>query len=347
MRKLGGSTDKRAAWNGIARALAAAALFGATTPISKRLLAALAPQVLAGVLYLGSGTGLLVYWLIRRHSAGGHREAAPSRKDLGWLALAIGAGGLIAPVLLMVGLTRTPASTASLLLNFEGVFTALIAWIVLREHVDRRIALGMLAIVAGGVVLSWGGHVAVAGLTGPLLVIGACLAWAIDNNLTQKVSATDPVVIAGLKGLIAGSINLGLGLSLGGALAFSGRLVGAVMVGFLGYGVSLVLYVRAMRDLGTARTGAYFSLAPFVGAAIGLLFLGEPVSASLLVAATLMAFGLWFHLTERHAHQHGHDPLEHTHLHEHDAHHQHAHEAGHPPGEPHTHPHRHASIVHT
>ena len=153
------------------------------------------------------------------------------------------------------------------------------------------------------------GRVAMAGMTGPLLVIGACLAWAIDNNLTQKVSATDPVVIAGLKGLIAGSINLGLGLALGGALAFSGRLVGAVLVGFLGYGVSLVLYVLAMRDLGTARTGAYFSLAPFVGAAIGLLFLGEPVSASLLVAATLMAFGLWLHLTERHAHQHGHEPL--------------------------------------
>jgi drug/metabolite transporter (DMT)-like permease len=328
-------------------ALLAAVLFGASAPLAKALLEGVSAQVLAGLLYLGSGTGLGVYWLARRRRNAPFREAPLTWRDVPWLAGAIATGGVIAPVLLMLGLGRTPASAASLLLNLEGVFTAALAWVVFRENVDRRIVLGMAAIVAGGALLSWGGGgVSLTGLAGPLLVAAACLGWAVDNNLTQKVSAADPVEIAGLKGLVAGAVNLTAGLALGGAVPALSRLAAALAVGFLGYGVSLVLYVLAMRALGTARTGAYFSLAPFVGAVVGLVIFGERVTPVLVGAGCLMALGLWLHLSERHMHEHTHQPLSHTHRHTHDEHHRHAHGPGDPPGEPHTHAHEHGPLVH-
>ena len=331
---------------GIAQALLAAALFGISTPIAKGLLEGASPQVLAGLLYLGSGAGLGAFWIIQR--ARGRRSEAPLvRRDLRWLAGAVLFGGVLAPLALMTGLARTPASASALLLNLEGVFTAVIAWVVFAENVDRRIALGMLAIVAGGGLLSWQGRLEWGGAAGPLLVVCACLGWAIDNNLTQKVSASDPVQIAAIKGLVAGAVNLAIGLSLRGALPSVPRLAGAMTLGFVSYGVSLVLYVLAMRSLGTARTGAYFSLAPFVGAAGGLLLWHDRVTPLFFAAATLMAFGLWMHLTERHEHFHTHEPLTHTHRHVHDEHHQHVHAPGDPPGEPHTHEHTHEALAHS
>jgi len=311
---------------------------------------AVSPQLLAGLLYLGSGTGLLLLWLARRRltssARGGAGEAPLGRKDLPWLAGAILAGGVLGPLLLMLGLGRTPASAASLMLNLEGVLTAFLAWVVFREHVHRRIALGMAAIVAGGVLLSWEGHLAWGGLTGLLAVAGACLAWAVDNNLTQRISGSDPVQIAMLKGLAAGATNTAIALGLGARWPSGITLAASAAVGFLGYGVSLVLYVRALRELGTARTGAYFSLAPFIGAALGLVLWREPATLGLLAAGALMGLGLWLHLTERHAHGHTHEALEHAHAHVHNVHHQHAHGPDDPPGEPHTHPHRHEPLTH-
>ena len=304
---------------GVAQALAAAVLFGASTPAAKALLGGMSPQVLAGLLYLGSGLGLGGFWLVRR-ARGRAPEAPLVRRDLGWLTGAILFGGVLAPLALMLGLVRTPASASSLLLNLEGVFTALIAWVVFAENVDRRIALGMAAIVAGGAALSWQGRLALGGATGPLLIMAACLGWGIDNNFTQKVSASDPVQIAAIKGAIAGVVNLGIGLALGGILPASSRLSTALALGLVSYGVSLVLYVLAMRSLGTARTGAYFSLAPFVGAAGGVLFWHDHVTPLFIGAAALMAFGLWLHLTERHSHAHTHEPLSHSHRHVHDEH---------------------------
>jgi drug/metabolite transporter (DMT)-like permease len=253
-------------------------------------------------------------------------------------------------VLLLVGLTRTPASAASLLLNLEGVFTALLAWFVFRENFDRRIALGMLAIVTGGVVLSWSGRLEWGGLGGPLAVAGACVCWAVDNNVTQKGSAGDPVQVAMLKGLVAGTVNLLIALVLGATVPASARVAGALVLGLLGYGVSLVLFILALRSLGTARTGAYFSVAPFVGAAVAVAVFHEPVTVPLLLAGALMALGVWLHLTERHEHEHAHEPLEHGHAHVHDEHHQHGHDAGDPPVTdpvPHAHRHRHEPLVHT
>jgi drug/metabolite transporter (DMT)-like permease len=335
--------------SGIVLALAAAALFGVSAPLAKLLLRGSTPQLLAGLLYLGSGLGLALVWS-RRRVANTTREARLTRRDLRWLAGAIAFGGGLGPVLLMTGLARTPASSASLLLNLEGVFTAIIAWFVFHENFDRRIALGMAAIVAGGIALSWAGAVEWGGLAGPLAVAGACLSWAIDNNLTQKVSARDPVQIAMLKGLTAGSVNTVIAVALGSAWPPGARIAAALLLGFLSYGVSLVLFVLALRHLGTARTGAYFSLAPFVGAAVSLSVFREQPTVFFGVGAALMAVGVWLHLSERHEHEHTHEAMEHDHAHVHDAHHQHEHKAEDPPvtdPKPHSHRHRHVPLVHT
>jgi drug/metabolite transporter (DMT)-like permease len=329
---------------GVGVAILAAALFGASTPFAKVLLGEIPPVLLAGLLYLGSGVGLTVVYLLRRSQV--RSEAPLSRSDLPWLAGAVVFGGVLAPLLLMLGLRLTPASTASLLLNLEGVFTALLAWFVFRENFDRRIALGMACLVAGALVLSRSGQPTLSSLVGPAAIVGACVAWGLDNNLTRKVSLADPLQIVELKGLIAGPCNIVLGLWMGGALPDAGAIVLAGVVGMLGYGASLALFVVALRHLGTARTGAYFSTAPFFGAATAVLALGEPLTAQPLVAAGLMAIGVWLHITEHHEHFHVHDPIAHDHAHTHDEHHQHEHGLLDPLGEPHTHPHRHAPLAH-
>jgi drug/metabolite transporter (DMT)-like permease len=330
---------------GALRALGAAVLFGASTPAAKGLLGNIHPQVLAGLLYLGSGAGLTVLWLLGRNT-GSDTEAALAKGDIPWLSGAILFGGVLAPLVVLMGLSQTPASASSLLLNLEGVFTALIAWIVFSENVDRRIALGMFAIVTGGAVLSWSGRLAWGGVSGPLLIVLGCLFWGVDNNLSQKVSAKDPVQIAAIKGAVAGFANLGIGLTAGGAIPKLTYLGVALVVGFLSYGLSLVLYILAMREVGTARTGAYFSLAPFVGAAISLAVWHERVATPFIIAGALMAAGLWLHLTERHYHTHVHEPITHTHQHVHDAHHQHEHVTGEGTEEPHSHEHTHEGMVH-
>lgn len=326
--------------SGVIAALAAALLFGAGTPLAKLLLHTVSPWLLAGLLYLGSGLGLALY---RRLS---HAPSVSlTQSDRGWFAAAVLAGGVVAPILLMVGLTRMPATNASLLLNAEGVLTTLLAWFAFRENFDRRIALGMLALLAGALVLSWPGQAHFAGLWPTLAVLGACLAWGIDNNLTRKVALTDATWIASMKGLVAGPVNLLLAFALGAHLPSWPGIVGAMAVGLFAYGVSLVLFIVGLRHLGTARTGAYFSIAPFFGAALALL-IGEPVTAPLLIAAALMLIGLVLHLTERHRHPHRHHAQEHEHEHVHDEHHQHGHDVPVPPGTRHRHWHRHAPLLH-
>ncbi|MDF2466670.1 MAG: EamA family transporter [Ramlibacter sp.] len=330
---------------GVPAALAAALLFGAGTPLAKLLLAQASPWLLAALLYLGSGVGL---WLLRRL-----RGAAKVRLPVGegkWLAGAVLAGGVLGPVLLMLGLARMNASSASLLLNAEGVFTALLAWFVFKENFDRRIALGMLAIVAGGLVLAWPGQLDWPGWQPALFVTAACLAWAIDNNLTRKVSLADASWIAMVKGLTAGATNLALALLLGATWPAPTVVLAAAAVGFASYGASLALFVVGLRELGTARTGAYFSVAPFFGAVLAIVLLGEAVTVPLLVAGALMALGVAFHLSERHEHRHAHAPMEHAHEHVHgagDPHHDHVHEPPVAPGTRHSHAHQHEPMVHS
>lgn len=320
---------------GVLAALTAAVLFGAGTPLAKQLLNTVSPWLLAGLLYLGSGVGLALYRLITRPAA-----VKLPRNELWWFIGAITAGGIIAPVLLMIGLTGMPASGASLLLNAEGVFTALLAWFAFKENFDRRIALGMIVIVAGAAILSWPGEARFAGLWPTLAILGACFAWGIDNNLTRKVSLTDATWIASVKGLVAGVVNLALAFTLGATLPPLPNLAGALLVGFFAYGVSLALFVIGLRHLGTARTGAYFSIAPFLGAALAVA-MGDAVTIPLIVAGLLMAIGIWLHLTEQHEHRHHHDDLLHEHQHLHDEHHQHSHDFPVNADIPHKHPHQH------
>ncbi len=319
-------------------ALASAALFGVSTPVAKVLLGSIHPGILAGLLYCGAGVGIELFRRARRNvlRSTNAQEAALTRSDLPWLASAIAAGGVVGPILLLVGLSRTDASTASLLLTLEGAASALIAWFVFHESFDRRIAFGMLCLVVGAAALSWSGSPTLESVIGPLAVIGACVAWGLDNNLTRKVSLADPLQIVALKEIIAGPINLLLGLAAGAALPGLVPGLVAALVGFLCYGVSLALYVLALRHLGTARTAAYFSTAPFLGTLVAVATLNEPITYQLIVAGAFMAIGVWLHVTERHEHEHVHGPQVHSHSHVHDESHQHGHEPDDPAGEPHT-----------
>jgi drug/metabolite transporter (DMT)-like permease len=331
---------------GVQAALAAALLFGAGTPIAKMLLADVSPWMLAGLLYLGSGIGLGVYRLIRRSP-----RVRLERRDRVPLAGAVFFGGLLGPVLLMFGLQGMPASGASLLLNAEGVATALLAWFVFKENFDRRIALGMAAIVAGAVVLSWPGQADFAGILPSLAILGACLAWGIDNNLTRKIALHDATWLAAVKGLVAGPVNLVIAFALGASLPPLLNVGAAMVTGLLAYGISLVLFIVALRHIGTARAGAYFSIAPFFGAVLAIA-MGDPLTIPLVIAGVLMAIGVWLHLTEQHSHAHTHEPFAHDHWHTHaDGHHDHAHsDQAHDEavadGKGHRHPHAHVEMTH-
>jgi drug/metabolite transporter (DMT)-like permease len=325
-------------------AVFAAILFGASTPLAKLLVGNVSPVLLSGLLYLGSGIGLGLYRVLRDT---GWKPSGIQVAEWPWLLGAIFFGGIVGPVALMYGLTTASGSAASLMLNLESVLTAVLAWAVFKENADKRIILGMAAIVAGGAVLSWQpegtGSSSLAGLAAIAI---ACLCWAIDNNLTRKVSASDAVFIASTKGFLAGLVNCAVAFWMGANLPSAQISLTAMAVGLLGYGISLVFFVLALRELGTARTGAYFSTAPFIGAAASLLLFGEAASPAFWIASALMGLGVWLHLTETHEHEHIHELLEHAHVHTHDEHHQHQHEAGVNQTGPHAHWHRHTPMHH-
>jgi len=338
-------------WPGAALAVSSAVLFGASTPLAKLLLGdGVHPQLLAGLFYLGSGLGLAVVLAVRRLAGGGNQESPLRRADLPRLGVAVLLGGTVAPALLLLGLARTSAAAAALLLNLEGVATMVIAWLAFRENVDRRLLLGAAAITAGAVLLSGGGSqgggFGYAGV-GPLLIAGACLSWGIDNNVTRGLSGADPLQITMVKGLVAGSVNVALALGSGAKLPGPAVLSLSALVGFFGYGVSLTLFVRALRHLGAARTSAYFSTAPFIGAVLALAAFSGTLTLGVMIAGALMAVGVYLHLSESHSHEHAHGVIEHEHSHTHDEHHQHFHDAGVLQDEPHAHRHRHAPLVHS
>jgi drug/metabolite transporter (DMT)-like permease len=326
-------------------ALGAAVFFGASTPFAKQLIWQISPVMLAGLLYAGSGAGLILMRFIKDR---GWRHSGLIESDWIWLTGAIGIGGILGPVLLMYGLQQTGAAAASLLLNFEAVLTALLAWIVFKESTSSRIVLGMILIVTGGILLAWPhSETSAQGSSGAVAIAGACLCWAIDNNLTRKVSAGDPFFIAGIKGLISGVVSTSLALCFGMTFPHWLTVSYALLLGFIGYGASLVLFVLALRGLGTARTGAYFSTAPFIGAAIAILFFHETTSSLFWIASILMGVGVWVHLTEHHEHEHIHESFNHDHSHKHDEHHQHTHDFTWNGKEPHTHHHQHSALKHS
>jgi len=325
-------------------AITAAVLFGASTPVAKLLVGDVTPVLLGGLFYLGSGAGLGLFRIVRDKK---WKPSGLQVEEWSWLLGAICFGGVLGPVALMYGLMTASGAAASLMLNLESVLTAVLAWVIFQENADKRIVLGMVAIVAGGIVLSWqSGNTEGTHLLGLGAIALACLCWAIDNNLTRKISASDAVFIASAKGLLAGIVNCTIAMALGANWPAPQITLLAMMVGLLGYGISLVFFVLALRGLGTARTGAYFSTAPFIGSTVSLLLLKESATPTFWIASALMGIGVWLHMTENHAHEHTHEPLEHAHAHTHDEHHQHQHDAGVNLMEPHVHWHRHAVIHH-
>ncbi len=326
---------------GVQAALAAAALFGTGTPIAKMLLGDVSPWLLAGLLYCGSGLGLGLIRIVRRSPA-----VRMPRSELPPLVGAIVAGGMVGPVLLMLGLSHMPASEASLLLNAESVFTAVLAWWVFKENVDRRIAIGMLAIVAGAVLISVPSGAILGSPLPAVAILGACLAWGLDNNLTRKVALKDATWLACVKGLVAGPANLLLAFAFGTHLSSARSVAAAIAVGFVAYGLSLVLFIVGMRHVGTARAGAYYSIAPFFGALLAVA-LGDAVTWPLVAGGTLMAIGVWLHLSERHEHTHRHSLVTHEHWHTDDQHHHHRHSEPVPAGTWHQHEHSHEPVAHT
>jgi drug/metabolite transporter (DMT)-like permease len=333
--------------NGVFYGIASAVLFGVSTPLAKALVGSIPPLWLAALLYLGAGLGLLMVLGARWVFATDAPVALPAARDWTWIGAAIGLGGVVGPVALMYGLTLTTAASASLLLNLEAVLTALLAWFLFKENFDRRIALGMVVIVAGATLLTVTPSGGQGSVLGSLLVAAACLCWAFDNNLTRKVSASDAVVLAALKGLVAGSVTASSALTLGIPIPPFPSIASAAAVGFSGYGVSLVLFILALRHLGTARAGAYFAVAPFFGALVAVLAGQDAMTWPLVAAATLMGLGVWLHISEHHAHEHRHEPLLHTHAHAHDEHHRHAHHDEWNGAEPHVHQHAHAPLKHS
>lgn len=325
---------------GTATGLAAALLFGFSTPVAKLLLPGSGPFMMAGLLYLGSGLGLFAFQLFQPR----RREAPLRRADVVPLVGVVLAGGLIAPVLLMVGLGRLPGSSASLLLNLEAPFTMALAVIAFGESLERAEVVGAAAVVLGAAALTVRGRLGDVGAVGALCVAGACFAWAIDNNLSQRLSLPDPVAVTQRKSLAAGIANVAISYALGERVVSGRQLVGALATGAVGYGVSIVLHLLAMRRLGAARQAALFATAPFAGALASVPLLGERLSPRDILAAIVMGVGVLVMVRTHHSHAHVHERLEHEHAHEHDEHHQHLHEVE--ERGPHSHRHEHAALVH-
>jgi drug/metabolite transporter (DMT)-like permease len=327
-------------------ALVAAVFFGCIAPGVKYLTNSLPPQSMAGVLYFSAGIGLLAILIVKNEFLKSFKEF--QKKDRLWLSSAIFFGGILGPAFLTYGLMKMSGATTSLLLNLESVLTSLIAWFIFKEHFEKKIVWGMLFIVTGCLILSVGStdQSTQDSLIGFLFISLACLSWGIDNNVTRNISHLNPLFTASMKGLVAGFANLSLGYFIGEKLHLNFQLFQAALLGFLGIGVSLVAFILSLGKIGTARTGALFSTAPFIGSILSILILKEEIYVPFVLALALMACGVWFHLSENHEHEHTHDVLEHSHEHVHDEHHQHTHSTNDTIEKSHSHLHKHEKLVH-
>jgi drug/metabolite transporter (DMT)-like permease len=324
--------------------MAAAAAFGASTPLAKQLLHEVAPQTLAGLLYFGAFLTLSLALPTRRRRG----EARLRRTDAPRLAGLVVAGGVVAPVLMLVGLDRVSGVTGSLLMNLEGPFTLVIALLVFGEHLDRRGLVGSIVIFVAAALLTTGGSVSGDQAIGVALIGSAALLWALDNNLTQSLTSRDPFGIVAVKTGVASAVNLGIAFTRGAPIPHVELIVAALALGAVSYGASVLLDAYALRMVGAAREAAVFATAPFIGVALSLVVLGEHLDVVELLACSLMGVGLVGLFRERHDHEHTHHAVEHDHVHRHDdGHHDHDHPAGIDPTQPHSHPHRHEALVHS
>lgn len=320
--------------------ISAAAMFGASAPLAKALLGEVRPQLLAGLLYGGAAVALSAVLVLRRSPV----EARLRRSDVQRLAGVTLTGGVLAPVLLLVGLERVSGVAGSLLLNLEAVLTMVVAIAIFGEHLDRRAAAGAGVVVLAAAVLGFSGGESRVDVLGIVCVAGACLLWAVDNNLTQQLSGRDPFAIVRAKAAVAASVNLVLAVGLGAPRPGFGALLGAVVLGGAAYGLSVVLDAYALRWVGAAREAAFFGTAPVFGVATAVIVLGETITTAEGVAVAVMGVGIYLLITERHVHRHVHAPLEHDHRHRHDdGHHDHVHGV---PVLEHAHAHAHTATAH-
>jgi drug/metabolite transporter (DMT)-like permease len=323
--------------------LLAAASFGVSAPLAKLLLGSVSPTLLAGLLYTGAALAL---WSLRVVRPATH-EVKLRRSDLPRMAAVVAFGGIAAPVLMLHGLSRVSAFSGSLLLNLEAPFTMLLAVLLFGEHLGRRAALSAVAILIGAALLELEPGALRADTTGMLALAAACGCWALDNNLTQRLSLRDPFAVVRVKATASGLVNTLLGLIwLDVPLPTAGVLGAALALGSVSYGASVVLDAYALRHLGAAREAAYFATAPFLGALLSFALFERAPSTLDGLALASMLLGVVLLLGERHAHRHVHAPMQHEHLHTHDEHHQHAHAPGDPAGEPHAHWHHHTRLEH-
>ncbi|MBC7690252.1 MAG: EamA family transporter [Methylotenera sp.] len=324
--------------------LFSAALFGVSPALAKLVIGDMSPVLLAGLLYLGSGLGLqlLLFWQ-RQKTWSALRGLALHQKLK--LAGAVVCGGILAPLCLTFGIQTGTAFEVSLLLNLETVATTLIAWLIFHEYIGPRVWTGKVLLLVGAGIITLQPHLGFVFSRSALLILGACLFWGIDNNLTRDVEDLPPTVLASIKGWGAGTFNTALAFALGSKLVSPAQVAGSLSIGALSYGVSLVLFVKALREIGSARASTYFAAGPFFGMVAALFFLGEHPSSFQWLSAVFMAAGLWALYGERHSHVHQHEPLRHSHAHTHDEHHQHTHDGSEGP-EPHTHEHHHDPLTH-
>lgn len=329
-------------------AIISAVLFGLSTPLSKLLLSFTCPWLLAGTLYSGSGLGIFILSQILKWARPQIKDTPIKRENWKWLAVATITGGGLAPVFLLLGLSHSSASSASLLLNLEAVFSVLLAWTIFKEQANKRIIIGMTLIVSGGIIQSWTPEsISYNSLSGPFFIIIACLCWGIDNNVTRKISSGDPLQITMIKSIVAGGMNLLVAAATGAKFPQFYIIALGSLTGFIFYGLSLVCFILSLRKIGTSRTSAYFSVSPFIGSLAAIAFLHETAKIEFIFSFILMSAGVYLFLTESHDHEHTHESLKHDHLHDHDEHHKHEHCPDDPIDEPHSHTHIHEPLVHS
>ncbi len=324
-------------------AVLAAVCYGVSAPLAKLLLRQLSPTFMASLLYLGAGVGMALVNLAGKAGGRGAGEARMTRKEAPYAVLMV-LLDIAAPILLLFGLTLTTPANASLLNNFEIVATSLIAMAVFREPVGRRMWAAIALITLASALLSFEGAGSFSFSAGSLLVLLACLCWGLENNCTRMLSLKDPLQIVTVKGLGSGLGALAIALALGEVRLHVPSILLALLLGFFAYGLSITLYIRAQRDLGAARTSAYYAVAPFIGVGLSFIVTSQPVTPLFLAALATMLLGAYFAAVERHTHPHTHEALTHEHRHSHtDGHHTHHHDV---PVREHSHPHTHEPMAH-
>lgn len=325
-------------------AVAAALLFGSSVPFSKMLLRDISPLLMASLLYFGAGAGMALIGFRSVIRSNGEKEASLGKKQLPYI-LGMIMLDIAAPILMMFGLTLTTAETASLLVNFEVAATAFIAMIFFRESIGGRLAVSILLITLASIFLSFSDISTLSFSGGAAMVLLACVCWGLENNCTRMLSLQNPVQIVVIKGLCVGLTTLILAFASGQCSAPPHLIPVALMVGLLGYGLSIFFYVLAQRELGAARTGAYYAAAPFIGAILSFVILKDPLTVSFAAAFAVMLAGVWLAISEKHRHAHLHEALEHEHRHRHsDEHHGHHHDGS--IEQEHSHRHTHAEMKH-